>query len=158
LIKLSGMSTPAEHLASILESGVVRIGFHAETFADAVRELLAPALAAHGITGDRVPELVDAVLARERLASTCSGPLALPHARVSGIPEIIAGFGINRDGIYPASGVQFMMAFVSPDDPPADHLRFLSEAARTCGNQGLLDALLDATTPAGAIEIIRSGV
>jgi mannitol/fructose-specific phosphotransferase system IIA component (Ntr-type) len=151
------MTTPAEHLASILESGVVRIGFHAETFADAVRELLVPALAAHGIAGDRVSELIDAVLARERLASTCSGPIALPHARVFGIPEIVAGFGINRDGIYPGSGVQFMLAFVSPQEPPADHLRFLSEAARTCRTQSLLDSLLRAATPAEAIEIIRSG-
>lgn len=150
------MSSPAERLASVLETGVVRVEFEAESFERAVHDLLVPALLSHGIGGERLDAIVDAVLTRERTGSTCAGPLALPHARVAGVPEIICGLGVNRRGIYPDAGVRFMIAFVSPQEATADHLRFLSEAARTFRSQALLDSLAGAATPGDAIEVIRS--
>lgn len=150
------MTTPAEHLASILETGVVRVGFEAESFERAVHDLLAPALAAQGIQDARVGAMIDAVLTRERAGSTCAGALALPHARVSGVANIVCGMGVNHAGIYPEDDVQFMIAFVSPQESAALHLRFLSDAARTFRNTGLLDALRAARTAGEAIGIVRS--
>ncbi len=149
------MSAAAEHLASILDRGVVRVDYEADSFEEAVRGLLEPALQARGVDGDRVRCAIDAVLTRERSGSTCAGELALPHARVTGVPEIIASLGVNRKRIYPDGDVQFMIAFVTPQEAPAEHLRFLSEAARTFRDRALLGKVLAAPVAGEAIDAIR---
>jgi len=136
------MSTPVtESLATIMQRGTVRVGYHTVDFESAVRGLLVSPLLAHGVSPQRVDEIVDSVLDRERAGSTCSGPIALPHARIGGIPKIVAGLGINREGIYSGGSARVILAFVSPQDAAAEHLRFLSSAAKTFRNSAFLDQL-----------------
>src|SRR2546421_11308881 len=130
-------NTPRKRLTRALEKGTIRVGFEASDLSHAVRELLGGALAAHGVS--EVEAIVDAVLKREETSSTSSGAVALPHARVANVPEIITGFGINADGIYHGGNVQFVVAFVSPQESASEHLRFLSEAARVFRNDAILD-------------------
>ena len=128
-----------QRLISTLETGTILVGLEAASLAEAVRALLAPSLSAGNLDLEKT---VEAVLQREETGSTCSGEVALPHARVAGVPGIIAGFGINRNAIY--GDVRFVLAFVSPQDAPGDHLRFLSEAAKVFRNEALLEQLLEA--------------
>lgn len=149
------MSTAAESLASILQRGTVRVGYDTVDFATAVRGLLVAPLLAHGVSPSRVDEIVECVLQREGAGSTCSGPIALPHARTGGIPRIVAGLGINREGIYPGGTARVMLAFVSPQEASADHLRFLSSAAKTFRDSAMLDRLLAAETEEGVLGLLR---
>lgn len=136
----------SESLPSILQRGTVRVGYNTADFAAAVRGLLVSPLLAHGVSSGRVDEIVDCVLTREGAGSTCAGAIALPHARIGGIPKIIAGLGINRDGVYPGGTARVMLAFVSPQDASAEHLRFLSSAAKTFRDPALLDRIQSAET------------
>ena len=137
-------STAAESLTSIIQRGTIRVGYHTVDLESAIRGLLVSPLLEHGVSPNRVDGIVDSVLDREKAGTTCAGPIALPHARISGIPKIVAGLGVNRDGIYPGGTARLILAFVSPQDAAAEHLRFLSSAAKTFRNTALLDQLLAA--------------
>lgn len=139
-------STAAETLPSIIQRGTIRVGYHTVDFESAVRGLIVSPLLEHGVSPSRVDEIVDSVLEREKAGTTCAGPIALPHARISGIPKIVAGLGINRDGVYPGGSARLILAFVSPQDAAAEHLRFLSSAAKTFRTSVLLDQLLAASS------------
>ena len=145
-----------DSLASILQRGTVRVGYSTVDFATAVRGLLVSPLLAHGVSPNRVDEIVECVLTREGAGSTCSGAIALPHARIGGIPNIIAGLGINRDGLYPGGTARVMLAFVSPQDASAAHLRFLSSAAKTFRDPALLDRIQAAETPEAVLGCLTS--
>jgi PTS system fructose-specific IIA component/PTS system nitrogen regulatory IIA component len=147
----------SERLMKALEAGTIRVGFEAADLAQAVRDLLSPALFAHNIAADRVDDIVSAVLKREENGTTCSGEVALPHARSADVPTIITGFATNGRAIYDGANVRFMLTFVSPQDAPADHLRFLSEAAKVFRNEALLERLLDAKTAGDVVNVLRNG-
>src|SRR3954463_3210474 len=149
-------STVAESLQSIIQRGTIRVGYHTVDFESAVRGLIVSPLLEHGVSPARVDEIVDSVLEREKAGTTCAGPIALPHARISGIPKIVAGLGLNRDGIYPGGSARLILAFVSPQDAAAEHLRFLSSAAKTFRTSALLDQLLVATTNGDVIAALTT--
>jgi mannitol/fructose-specific phosphotransferase system IIA component (Ntr-type) len=149
-------STVAESLPSIIQRGTIRVGYHTVDFESAVRGLLVSPLLEHGVSPARVDEIVGSVLEREKAGTTCSGPIALPHARISGIPKIVAGLGINRDGVYPGGSARLILAFVSPQDAAAEHLRFLSSAAKTFRTSALLDQLLAASSPGDVIAALTT--
>jgi len=136
----------ASLLASVLDRDAVRIGYATVDFESAVRGLLAHELIARGVSPNRVDAIVNAVQKREETGSTCSGPIALPHARCEMLPGIIAGLGINPNGIWPNAETRVMLAFVSPVDAAGEHLRFLSSAAKALRDPVLRSQILEART------------
>ena len=128
----------ASPLATALQNGNIRVGYATTDFASAVRGLLVQPLLDRGITAARVDEIIDSVLRREETGSTCSGPIALPHARISGIPGIVAGLGVNPGGVYPKADTKIMLTFVSPAEAAGEHLRFLSLVAKTFRDAGVV--------------------
>ena len=137
------MTTP---LLAILERGTVRVDYRTVDFESAIRGLLAQSLIARGLSSDRIDQIVEAVQRREETGSTCSGPIALPHARCEMLPGIIAGLGINPNGIWPNAETRVMLAFVSPVDAAGEHLRFLSSAAKALRDPVLRSQILEART------------
>jgi PTS system nitrogen regulatory IIA component len=131
-------------LAAALQNGTFRVGYMTADFPSAVRGLLAEQLVERGIAGSRVDQIIDSVLRREETGSTCSGPIALPHARVSGLGSIVAGIGVNREGVYPKGETRVMLAFVSPAEAAGEHLRFLSLVAKTFRDGGFVQRVLGA--------------
>lgn len=142
--------------ATILEHGAIRVPYHTVDFESAVRGLLVPPLLQSGVSPSRVDDIIECVLRREEAGSTCSGPIALPHGRISGIASIVAGLGINREGIYSGGDARVMLAFVSPQEAAGDHLRFLSSAAKTLRNPSLLDRLQNAATSTDVLALLTS--
>lgn len=145
------MTTP---LSVILERGTIRVDYRTVDFESAVRGLLAQSLIERGLSSDRIDQIIVAVQRREDTGSTCSGPIALPHARVEGIPGIVAGLGINASGIWPQAETRVMLAFVSPTDAAGEHLRFLSSAAKTLRDPSLLSRILDAPARADVLALL----
>lgn len=133
-------------LASVLETGAIRAGYSTDDFESAVRGLLEGPLRNRGVDGDRIGDIVEAVLRREEAGATSAGVIAFPHARVPGIPGIVAGLGVNRGGVYRDAETRVMVAFVSPTEAPGEHLRFLSAAAKTFRDGAFLQRVLDAGT------------
>ena len=141
-------------LATTLDRDAIRIGYATVDFESAVRGLLAHELIARGVSPNRVDAIVGAVQKREETGSTCSGPIALPHARCEMLPAIIAGLGINPNGIWPNAETRVMLAFVSPVDAAGEHLRFLSSAAKALRDPLLRSQILEARTAEDVLALL----
>jgi PTS system nitrogen regulatory IIA component len=81
-------------------------------------------------------DIVAAAMERERLGSTGVGNgVALPHARISGLDNVVAGFArltepMDFDSVdgRPVDLVAFLLA---PEDAAGAHLRALARVSRT---------------------------
>jgi mannitol/fructose-specific phosphotransferase system IIA component (Ntr-type) len=144
----------ANLLSAVFGPEAIRIGFAAADFESAVRGLLEGELLERGVPETRIDSIIDAVRRREATGTTCSGPIALPHARIDDLPGIVAGLGINPKGIYPGEATQVMLAFVSPTDAAGDHLRFLSSAASVLRKADLRARIMDASTADEVLSLL----
>lgn len=141
-------------IQTALQRGTLRLAYATVDFESAIRGLLVQPLLERGVSPTRVDEIVASVLQRESAGSTCAGPVALPHARISGVSEIIAGLGVNPHGIYPGGDARVMLAFVSPTENAGDHLRFLSAAAKMFRDPAVIRQLQDAADAGGVLRIV----
>lgn len=142
-------------LLATLERGTVRACYSTVDFESAIRGLLVHPLQASGMSSSGIDAAIESVLRREESGTTRSGALALPHARISGIPQIIAGLGVNANGVYGDSEARVVLTFVSPMDAAGDHLRFLSIAARTFRDRVLLERVQAATSRDAILDVLR---
>lgn len=96
-------------------------------------------------------EVTEALLERERLASTAFGRgLAVPHARISGISGVRGLFfqfarPIEFDAVD-ALPVDLAFVLLSPLDAGADHLKALAQVSRFLRDQNSVDRLRGART------------
>jgi PTS system nitrogen regulatory IIA component len=91
-------------------------------------------------------ELVRVLAERESLGSTGIGNgVAIPHGKLSGIPEMVIAFGRSSRGVdYQSLDAQPVFLFfllVTPDDKPGDHLKALARISRILKNPALREGL-----------------
>jgi len=108
-------------------------------------------------TGFTVERLLEPLLARERLGSTGIGDgVALPHAKVEGVPVLAAAFGRSRQGIdfgsIDSRPATFFFALVAPANGHGAHLNALARISRVFKSAAFREALLAAE---GAAELYR---
>ena len=143
-------------LSDVLAGGVLTPAFRCSDLDQALRALLAPSLARAGLDDAGLEGVLDAVKQRERAGITAIGPLALPHARVPGLERIVAGLGVNADGVFEGdAATSFVLAFASPAQSAADHLRFLARAAQLFRDEGARAHLLVAADRDEMLAVIR---
>lgn len=146
-----------EHrLSTILAEADISLGFAERTIEEAVPRLLLPALKRAGVADPNAAAIIEAVVHRERSASTVSPPIALPHVRHDQAPRIVASLAVNDAGVLgQPEGVKVILAFVSPAAAPADHLRFLAGAARLFRSAEVLAALAGARSADDVLALFR---
>ncbi len=103
---------------------------------------------------------VQAVLAREASGATIIAPgLAIPHARLPGLPRIVAALGLCPTGLT-AGGqtapLRVVLLFLSPKEQMREHLMFLAGLSALFQTEGLLEALLQLTTAEAVLGAIRA--
>jgi PTS system nitrogen regulatory IIA component len=105
----------------------------------------------------------EAVLRREKaVPSSISGGVAVPHARVAGLPGPRGAFARLRDGIdYPAPdgrSVRLVLLLLLPMDAPAGaQPRYFQRVASLMSSDYLRARLLDASSVDEVREIFRIG-
>ena len=101
-----------------------------------------------------------AILAREEMGSTIIEPgLALPHARISGIPHVVAAVGICPTGVVDhrsgGAPINVFVLFLGPSDNMKENLAFLASVSALFQKEGLLSQLVQLTTPHAVMDAIR---
>jgi mannitol/fructose-specific phosphotransferase system IIA component (Ntr-type) len=120
-------------------------------------------LAARGVPGADAAAAKEAVLRRQKaVPASIAGGVALPHARVPGLPGPRAAFARLRDGIdYPAPDgrtVRLVLLLLIPMDAPAGaQPRYFQRVASLMQSDYLRDRLLGADTVDEVREIFRIG-
>ncbi|HEV7764462.1 MAG TPA: PTS sugar transporter subunit IIA [Thermoanaerobaculia bacterium] len=149
------MAQVGVNLAERIADGIVVVPLEARTFEDAVGELLRPALARTGLGEAAIDGCIETVLRREAAGSTASGRAALPHGRCDVVSRVVAGLGLNRDGIAGRSDTKAMLAFITPQSAVVEHLHFLSAAAKLFRDEAAVERLLRAQSADEVMALLR---
>ncbi len=105
--------------------------------------------------------LINAVMEREREIGTGVGSgVAIPHARIDGLPEVLAVFGRSQDGVEFQSPddapAKYICLLLVPEDQAAKHLLTLANLAKAFGQSQRRDALLSAVTAEELAQILTA--
>lgn len=134
-------------LVEFLPPEAVHADLAGRTSREVLEELCRPLVAAADPA-----RLLEALLLREALGSTgIGGGFAIPHARVEGLPGLLASFGRAPSGI-PFGAIDnqpvrlFFLLFAPAGSSAGLHLRALARISRVFRSEALREALLSATT------------
>ena len=100
----------------------------------------------------------DEIAERERVFPTVIAPgLAVPHARIPGLPRPLAALATVPSGVDFGSSMgdaQVVLLVLSPMEDPNLHLRIFSELAARFGDPTLVPALAACTGPQAVMDIL----
>ncbi|MFT7676503.1 MAG: mannitol/fructose-specific phosphotransferase system IIA component (Ntr-type) [Planctomycetota bacterium] len=123
----------------------------------AIRDLVTHLVARGRLAEERLEEVLDAVLDRERSMSTgMEHGVAIPHAAVDQLEEVIACLGvINREGGLPFESIDgqpasMVVLLVIPRAHKLLHIRTLADVARVLSKADVRAQLLQAKSSAEA--------
>jgi mannitol/fructose-specific phosphotransferase system IIA component (Ntr-type) len=107
-----------------------------------------------------VPLLASALHDRERQSTTAlEHGIAIPHARIAGLPTPLAAFGRSIPGI--ACGApdgrptHLFLLIVVAAERPGNHLKLLANAARLLGDAACRSRLLEAASAVELLAVLR---
>ena len=95
-------------------------------------------------------KLLNALMERERLGSTGIGDnVAIPHAKINEIDQIITIFGRSITGIefdsLDKKPVHFIYLVLAPMNSSGQHLKVLARISRLLKNKSLRESIISAT-------------
>lgn len=106
------------------------------------------------------PDLaLNTILEREKIGSTIIIPgLAIPHGRLLDLPDILASIGICPQGVedpVTKEMIRLFLLFVGPANYMKRNLDFLAAISALFQTEGLIDVLLQLTTPDAILTKIK---
>jgi nitrogen PTS system EIIA component len=110
-----------------------------------------------------VDEAYRAVLARESDLPTIVAPgMALPHARLEAIHDLVVGVATSKEGIAydprrPDNRVKLIVLILAPKAAPGAYLQAISSLARITQDAGTADAIANLPTPEQVWEFFDRG-
>lgn len=122
----------------------------ARTKADVLTELAASvSKVAPTVPVTRIHEVL---AEREKIGSTgMEKGVAIPHGRLGEIVDLVACFGVSKQGVdfdaRDGKPSHFFFALVAPENSAGVHLKALSKVSRLFRSDALRDAILAASTP-----------
>lgn len=135
-------------ITEILSRELIVPALTAETKNEVMREVVEHLMLSHG---DSVPStedfVVQALLDRERLGSTGVGEgVAIPHAKIPGLKNLIAAFGRSTKGIQfnaiDNHPVGLVFVLLVPENSAGTHLKALARISRLLKKRDFRDELL----------------
>lgn len=116
---------------------------------DVLAELI-NVLIASGLTLDRA-KAVDVLKQREKLGSTGIGDgVAIPHGKVSDLPNLVVAFGRSRKGIpfdaVDGKPVHLFFLLMAPENSTGQHLKVLAKISKLLKTPEFRRKLIDAKT------------
>jgi mannitol/fructose-specific phosphotransferase system IIA component (Ntr-type) len=153
-MQLSELFTPADLL----------VDFDPADKWEAIRTLVGHLVGEQRIDDAAAGAITDAVLSRERSMSTgMEHGIAIPHAAVDEVDEVIASLGIVRreqglafDSID-GQPTRLVVLLVIPRPKKLLHIRTLADIARVLGRDAVREALLAATSAEEAWQALAQG-
>lgn len=145
-------------MSRLLKPESVRVVGNSTSKKRLFRDLAEIAHAAYGIDEDLA---LDSLQERESLGSTGVGHgVALPHARIEGISEVVGVFlKLERPCDYASvdkAPVDLIFALFAPRDAGVDHLKALAYVSRTLRDSGVCAKLRANNDPATLHALLSS--
>ena len=148
-------------LAELLKEGLVVTGFQAADKTAALGALMDVVAAQGRLAPEQRHAVLEALLARERVASTgLENGIAIPHARVDLPGDVLGMLAISPAGIAFQSSdgkpAQILALLVIPTNQMQKGIQLLADAARLLNYEEVRESLLRARPPREALEVVRA--
>lgn len=126
----------------------------------ALREMAEALRGARKSAGLKVPDVVEALLKREKMGTTgMGGGIALPHAKVEGISGLFGAFGRSKAGVdfgaVDGDRVHIMFMLVSPPSDATAHLAALKRLSAGIRLPNMVKFLRAAKGPKEIWDLLR---
>ena len=144
-------------ISDVLERNTVISKLDAQTKPSVIKELAEKISAVYpNINTDR---LVEVLMEREKLCSTAvDSGVAIPHAKLSGISEIIGCFGRSMEGIdfdsLDLKKTHLFIVLIAPENSVGSHIQLLARISKVFKNPDLRAALMSAESADDIYESI----
>ncbi|MBE2257120.1 MAG: PTS sugar transporter subunit IIA [Ignavibacteria bacterium] len=102
----------------------------------------------------------ECIFEREKIVSTGVGKgFAVPHGKTDEISDVVAAFGITKNGIdfdsIDSEPVKFIFLLVGKDSLLNAHIKLLSRISRLMNKEDFRDKLLLAKTPSEILKLFK---
>lgn len=106
--------------------------------------------------------VLEQVVSRESLESTALGHgIALPHARVSGLDDLLCAMAVSKKGVdfraVDQGKVHLVFLMLYPPNKQSLYLNFVAGVVRALHDSDRAEALVDAGDPASMLDILGKG-
>ncbi len=137
------MALPPE---KILSPDHIIKNLQGETLKDAIIEIIDLLYAQKAIAN---PELcINSIIQRENIVSTCTGNIALPHARVKGVSGVVSVLGVSPKGLIGNNKkINIVLLTLSPPDFDNPYLQYIGHAASVLVRQENVERIINASSP-----------
>ncbi len=103
--------------------------------------------------------LVEVLMEREKLCSTAvDAGVAIPHGKLSSLPNIIAAFGRSLEGIdfesLDGKSTHLFILLIAPENSSGSHLKLLSRISRLFKDTNFRSRIMEAKSKEEIYEII----
>jgi len=144
-------------IAEILELNTVVSHLHSTSKTDVIKELADNI--SSGYPNINTERLVEVLIERENLCSTAvDSGVAIPHAKLSGITDMIVGFGRSIEGIEYESldkkATHFFITLIAPEDSAGSHIQLLARISKVFKNPELRAKLMRSESEEDIYEAI----
>ncbi len=106
-------------------------------------------------------KILQGIMKREELESTGFGNgIAVPHARIDGIPSILILVGVSREGVefdsLDGKPVNLVFLILAPKSETKLYIYILAKLIKILEKKKNIEELIDTDTPQSFIEKLRS--
>jgi PTS system nitrogen regulatory IIA component len=148
-------------LSELLVPEHVLLPFEAADKWQAIERLAQAAVASRRLAPNRLADVLAALQARERsMATGMADAIAIPHAAVEGIPEVLGLIAISKKGIpfgaLDGQAAKILVCLVIPRDKKLLHIKTLAEIARLLSKAAVRDKLLQCETGEQVRGVVKS--
>lgn len=142
------------HFYNYLAEGNIVCGLKSANHSDVIRELINTL--AKNNAGLNVEETFNSVMEREKLMPTVVSPgLAVPHARITDVKQLLIALGTSAEGIdfkSPMGAANVVILILTPKDDPGLHLQILAALAKDFKEVETIDQLKVIKEPKKVLE------
>jgi mannitol/fructose-specific phosphotransferase system IIA component (Ntr-type) len=148
-------------LSELLTDESVILPLEASDKWQAIRIMAQGMVAMGALPADQLAAVEVALVAREESMTTgMEDGIAIPHAAVDNIPEVIAVLGIAPEGVefeaLDGQPARLLVCLVIPRAKKLQHIRTLAEIAKLLSRAPVRERLLGCDAPQQVLEAIRA--
>ena len=147
-------------LIDVLTEDCVFAELNAQDRDGVIKELLDKLVNCGRISKDKEQVILKALIDREELGSTAIGNgVAIPHAKIEVVDNIIAAFGISHKGVdfnaLDGEKVYLFFLLIAPSESAGPHLKVLARITRLLRDKNFREILMKAKSKEEAIKLIE---
>lgn len=144
-------------IADVLERKTIITNLEAKSKPEVIEELAERISSV--FTNINQERLVEVLMEREKLCSTAvDSGVAIPHAKLSGISNIIAGFGRSAAGIdfdsLDAKKTHLFIVVIAPENSTGSHIQLLARISKIFKNPELRAEIMECESQDDIFEAI----